>query len=215
MGLDIMVYKIRKTAPKNKSKEYFRLIDNDGHYKNDFPKWTKAFEKTKTETWFDFAKYKEQTGIDTDQLYVWEEYYGGLDNGYIMFYPKEIGDEEPDKDAPQDEVDKWIDKVEANLIKVMVKDVPTKKVKIKVLYREEIGYQRKGLNAKFYEEHKDACGDYIAWTKEELEHVLDVGCDEDHKSDYDRHYICTPKADFKENIIDPFVEGECCVWFNW
>lgn len=215
MGLDIMVYKIRKTALKNNNKEYFRLIDDDGNYKNVFPEWTKAFEKTVTETWFDWEKYKEKTGIDTSKLYVWEEYYGGLENGYIKFYPEKLATEEPEADAPEEEVERWLDKVEANIIKVMVKDVPQKKVKIKVLYREEIGYQRRGLNDKFYEEHNEDCGDYIAWTKEELEHVLNVGCDEDHPSEHDRHYICTPKADFKENIIDAFVEGKCCVWFNW
>lgn len=215
MGLDIMVYRIRKTAPKNKEKEYFRLIDDDGNYKNEFPEWTKGFEKTKTETWFDWEKYKEKTGIDVNKLIVWEEYLGGLENGYIKFYPEELAKEEPQTGATDEEVEKWLDKVEANFVTVMYKDIPTKKVKIKILYREEIGYQRKGLNDKFYEEHKDAYGDYIAWTKKELEHVLEVGCDEDHQSEYDRHYICTPKADFKENIIDPFVEGECCVWFNW
>lgn len=72
-----------------------------------------------------------------------------------------------------------------------------------ILYYEEIGYQRKGLNDKFYEDYRNGKISYWVWTKAELERYLQEYVEPDMKEH------------FQEYIINPFVEGFCGVSFDW
>jgi hypothetical protein len=168
----------------------------------------KKYEHTITEQWYDWDSYKEQTGFDYDS-YVLLEQCGSK----RTMYPNDIKD--PCEDATEDERDAWYNEVERKSIEIDLREVPKKSVDVRVIYRDEIGYQRKGLNHKFYQDYDDGKIGYFVWSKDELGRYKRDYCDEDHVSEYDRHYFCTPKQDFQESIIDTFVEGECCVCFDW
>lgn len=216
MGLDICVKKITKT-PKDKN-DYFRLIDDNGDYnRKDFPEWTKSFEKEVTESWYDWKKYKEETGIDIDNCDWHGESYGE-DGCFMEVSPKGVElpdwDEKKYKDWEEFEADR--NKV---IIKIDLKKVPTYEKKIKVLYYDEVGYQRKGLNAKFYDDYVNGKIGYFVWTKAELERYKQEYCDEPHEYIYPNGTksgdIVYPKENFQRNIINNFTEGEDCVIFDW
>lgn len=201
MGLDIMVRKIvhKKGAEKRKAKDnrdYFRLIDDSGNYKNNFPEWTKPFIDEITEKWYDWDKYKEETGIDVFKMTWLREEYSK--DGCFMTLKN-----------PEDEKNFTID----------LKKIPTKKVKIKVIFYEEVGYQRKGLNSQFYDDYDDGKIGYFVWDLKELKRYKKDYCDRQHRYIYasgeKSDFIVTPKKDFQENIIDKFVQNECVVCFSW
>ena len=215
MGLDITVYKILKERPKDKNnKDYFRMLDDEGNGTYDrrgFPEWTKQYEQEVEETWYDWEKYKEQTGFDIDQWAVSME-CGGKD-GYMEVRPIECVPPDYDEEHPEKYEEFW-DNVEIK--KVYWRDVPKKKVKIKVLFRKEVGYQRKGLNGKFYKDYDEGKIGYYVWSKKELERYKKDYCDRKHKADWCGDKITIdPKRSFKENIIDNFTEGEDVVTFSW
>ena len=216
MGLDITVYKIVRKKDAVDKYDYFSLVDDNGNYENKFPEWTKKFECTRTENWYDYDKFKELTGIDINNLECIMQEYNGK-NSYMEVIDKEFAKTEPKyvRDGDNTEWENWMDERDKKAFKIYFKDIPTYKKKIKILYKNEVGYQRKGLNSKFYEDYDAGKIGYYVWDKKELERYMNDYCDDDHPSEYDRHYICTPKVDFKENIIDNFTEGECCVTFDW
>ena len=75
---------------------------------------------------------------------------------------------------------------------------------MKVLYTEEVGYQRKGLNGKFYDDYEEGKIGYYVWDKKELERYKQDYCDSDEAKD-----------NFQHNIIDKFVDGEYVARFSW
>ena len=170
MGLDITVYKITK----EETKYYFSLIDDDLNYCNNFPEWTKEYETEIEETFDDWDEYKERTGID-----VYDYHISMICGDFMECYHKDD---------------------ESNVLKINFNDVKEKKVKIKVLYREEVGYQRKGFNTQFYNDYDDGKIGYFVWNKEELMR---------YKTDYANE----PEA-FQGNIIDNFEEN-CVCTFDW
>ena len=104
-----------------------------------------------------------------------------------------------------------------HIIEVNLDKVPTYQKEIKVLYYEEVGYQRKGLNKKFYEDYRNDVIGYFVWTKEELERYKELYCDDPYQFVYpngDLGQMVYPKDDFQKNIIDNFVEGKDCVIFD-
>ena len=105
------------------------------------------------------------------------------------------------------------------IIKIDLKKVPTYEKKIKVLYYDEVGYQRKGLNAKFYDDYENGKIGYFVWTKAELERYKQEYCDEPHEYIYPNGTksgdMVYPKENFQRNIINNFTEGEDCVIFDW
>lgn len=215
MGLDITVRKILKERPKDKkNKDYFRMLDEEGNGTYDrlgFPEWTKQYEQEVEETWYDWEKYKEQTGFDIDQWAVSMECVGK--DGYMEVRPIECVPPDYDEEHPEKYEEFW-ENVE--LKRIYWKDVPTKKVKIKVLFWKEIGYQRKGLNGKFYKDYEDGRIGYYVWSKKELERYRKDYCDRKHKAEWCGDKITIdPKRSFKENIIDNFTEGEDVVTFSW
>lgn len=60
---------------------------------------------------------------------------------------------------------------------------------------------------------------YFVWTKQELERYKKEYCDEPYEYIYPNGEksgdIINEKEMFQHNIIDKFIEGECCVCFSW
>ena len=104
-------------------------------------------------------------------------------------------------------------------IKIDLEKVPLKEKSIKVLPIEEVGYQRKGLNGKFYDDYEAGKIGYFVWTKAELERYKEEYCDEPYEYVYPNGEksgdMIYPKLDFQRHIIDHFTEGEDCVTFDW
>lgn len=205
MGLDITVCKITRKP----SVEYrrFRLVNSEGNYINNFPEWTKQFEQTVIEDWFNWEKYKEETGIDITKCEWHGESYD--ENGsFMMLWPKEAGNYPCYEDFKTGEDSYNWEEYEAALaahtIKVNLDKVPTYEKTIKILYYEEVGYQRKGLNDQFYEDYRNGKIGYFVWTLEELMRYKESYCES-----------IEDKEHFQRSIIDNFIEGECCVTFDW
>lgn len=198
MGLDISVLRIQKKSEGQDS--YLSLVDDSGNYKNNFPGWTKAFEQDQTESWFDWQKYKVETGIDLDQCDWHGEEYSKR-GCFMTVSPK------------------GVECTDETRIEIDLKKVPTYKKALKVLFYSEVGYQRKGLNGKFYEDYKAGKIGYFVWTKAELERYKQDYCDEPYEYIYPNGKksgkMVYPKDDFQKNIIDEFVEGKDCVTFDW
>lgn len=200
MGLDISVCKIVKRKQNEPTDRVFRLVDNNAEYQNPFPEWTKEFEVDYEQGYYDWDKLKEEQGINiNDYEYGGEEY--GPKGCFMRFNPK--GEEySKDKELVLD-----------------IEKIPVKKKMIKVLPYEEVGYQRKGLNSKFYQDYDNDKIGYFVWTKAELERYKEEYCDEPYEYVYGNGEksgeMIYPKEDFQRNIIDNFIEGECCVTFDW
>jgi hypothetical protein len=215
MGLDICVYKILK-EPIDKNK-YFVLIDENGDYNNDgFPEWTKPLENTIQEERYDWDKYRDETGMDIDDYHLNLVKKDDKDGVYMEFYRQ-------DDDLPKwkggegwKDYEEYKAEYKKHIKRVYLAEIPSKRVDVRVLYKKEVGYQRKGLNKKFYEDYENGTIGYFVWTKAELERYMDEYCDDDY--DYTYGNITEhrePKKEFKENIIDKFTEGEDCVIFSW
>lgn len=170
MGLDITVYKITKKKTDN----YFRLIDDELNYYNNFPEWTKEYEKEIEELFDDWDEYKERTGIN-----IYDYCISMICGDFMECYHKDDN---------------------SNVLKINFNDVKEKKVKIKVLYKEEVGYQRKGLNIQFYNDYEAGKIGYYVWNKKELMR---------YKTDYANN-----PDEFQENIIDNFSKN-CVCTFDW
>lgn len=221
MGLDITVKRILK-EPKYKD-DYLRLLDNDGNYcRNEYPDWTIPFEQDKEEEWYDWEKLKQETGLDINECEWHGESYG-TEGCFMKLWPKSAGKYPTptdflDEDGKCD-YDKYQAVVSEHLIVLDIEKIPTYKKVIKVLYCEEVGYQRKGLNHKFYEDYDKGKIGYFVWSKAELERYKQDYCDEPYKYVYpngkETDTMIYPKDNFQRNIIDNFIEGECCVTFSW
>ena len=215
MGLDICVRKITKT--KKGEFDYFRLVDDDGNYdRRGFPEWTKPFENEITEDWYNWELYKEETGIDIKECDWHGESYGE-EGSFMTVSPKNVKVPEWDEKKYKS----WEEYEEARnkvLIHIDLEKVPTYKKSIKVLYFDEVGYQRKGLNTKFYDDYNEGKIGYFVWTKEELERYKQDYCDEPYEYIFPKGEparTINPKENFQKNIIDNFTEGEDCVIFSW
>lgn len=192
MGLDITLYKVMKYK-ENHDIERIPLYNDKYEYNNPYPSWTKKFEVSHNEEFYDWDKYIQDTHINVND-YEWssEEY---SEEGCFLFLKDKQG----------------------NKLKIDLEKVPTKKIDLKVLGIKEIGYQRKGLNAKFYEDYRNGLLGYYVWSKKELERYMDEYCDEHYDTpefDENNNEI-TPKTDFYKNIISKFKEGRDCVSFDW
>ena len=198
MGLDICVYRLHKaTEEEAKKHEYFRLTNQDEDLdEKSFPNWALSLKRAHTEKWYDWKKYKEQTGINMHD-YEWREESYSSKGCFMKISNKQTG----------------------KLLTIDLEKVPLYNQPVSIIGREEIGYQRKGLNDKFYEDYKNGKIGYFVWTKEELERYKEEYCDDPYEYIYPNGEksgkIVSPKKDFQENIIDNFVEGECCVCFSW
>ena len=86
-------------------------------------------------------------------------------------------------------------------LEVDIDDCPLIRENKDFIYAEEIGWQRNGANKKFYKEMPEN-GIYHIRTKEEAEYHLE-------------RYFYKSRKNFKENIIDRFIDGECFIEYSW
>lgn len=217
MGLDIYVQRIAKKPTADA--DHFTMVDDNLEYTDrGFPAWTKKFETKRKHTYYDWNKYKEESGIDLEHC-KWESSAYTEKGNFMYVYPedKELPEYEEGKDY--DEIEKLRNEI---IIKIDLDKVPTFDKEVVVIYYDDsIGYQRKGLNGKFYEDMRAGtfAPDGIVWTRAELEHVLNEYCDEPYEYVYPNGKksgdIINPKENFKRNILDVFVEGKDCVLFSW
>lgn len=198
MGLDITVERFTK---KPKDKDYcYKLwemnkmggIELTNH---DFPEWVIALKSEKKFVINDWAKYKEDTGHD-------------VLNDYRMRMMGPIGDSDESDDDEDNAKYGYVlvtDKegVEPKELRIFCDDIPHKEMKLPVVYYNERGYQRKGLNGQFYQDYRDGKIGYFVWSKAELERYLKDYVEDDMK-DY-----------FKKNIVDVFEDGKDVCSFDW
>lgn len=207
MGLDICVKKIVDKSEAKESEfgyDYIRLIDDEGNYINNFPIWTKEFEYDFEEDWYDWKKFKEETGIDVkDSDWISTEYG---ERAIMTIWPHSAGKLPEVEDFKNGDNIDWNAWREARkpIITIDLKKVPTYKKNVKILYTEEVGYQRRGLNKKFYDDYDAEKIGYYVWSKEELVR---------YKRDYCDDYPA--KQNFQENIINNFEDGRCVCEFSW
>jgi len=208
MGLDIYCNKLVKTAKTPEAKEYFIRCVFDTVTKRytdwDFPKWTQEYKRLSTETVYDWGKYRDKTGFNIDENYLFSEEWS--EQGHFwQFYSKD-SEELFDKLKHGNfknaaEYRKALNDI---IITIKDEDVPRTKIKVNHIYYKEVGYQRKGLNNQFYKDFDNGkIGEYV-WTLAELERYKNEYCDTEQQ-----------KKNFQTNIIDNFKEGKCFVEFNW
>jgi len=219
MGLDICVRRLVNKPKNEESKHnYFRLIDDEGNYDNQgFPEWTKKFEHNKLERWYDWDAFKKKTGINMEEMVMDGVSYGPHESYMTVHHKNDVLPEyKEDYPGGYDAYREAVNKVK---LRINFKDVPTKRAKVKVIYWEEVGYQRKGLNSNFYQDYRDEKIGYFVWTKAELERYKDEYCDEPYEYEYPNGEksgnMVYPKLQFQRNIIDNFEEGKDCVIFDW
>ena len=208
MGLDIYCNKLVKTAKTPYDKEHrIRCIfdvETKRYVDWDFPEWARAYKKSVTEKWYDWNKYKEQTGIDIDQYNIFSQEYSANGN-FLQIYPKDkeeqLNEIHKNLTTRGEELRKLLDEI---IVTINLKDVPLVKVKTNCIYYKEVGYQRKGLNNQFYKDYEDGKIGYYVWTLAELERYKKDYCDTEEA-----------KQNFQTNIIDNFKEGKCVVEFSW
>lgn len=99
------------------------------------------------------------------------------------------------------------DILHATIVRVFEETIPTYTKRNTVAYWVEEGYQRKGLNAQFYQDYRDGKIGYYVYTLDELKRYKEDYCITEEDFDYKEH--------FQEQIIDKFIEGECVVSFDW
>lgn len=197
MGLDICVYRLRKaTDLDKKNKNYIRLIDNNGEYNDlEFPDWALKLKTEHTEQWYDWDLYEKQTGISIKDMQI-VSFGPNKDGIYTLTF----------KDKNN------------NYIEIPRNSIPLYDKNIFIIGEEEVGYQRKGFNYKFYEDYRSGKIGYCVWSKKELERYKEDYCEPSYE--YNQFYgkklgTMSPKEEFQKNIIDKFIKGECYVCFDW
>ena len=209
MGLDIYVQRLKKQGTDDD--DFIQLTGKDGKAIDEVPEYAKKFISKRTVKYYDWNKFKEQTDIDINEydwcsegwdgkqytMQVWPKCY---ERKYLEDYiigKNENGDNIYDTDAY------WA-YTDAHMLTIDMDTVPTYPVDVDVIYEEEAGYQRRGLNRKFYEDYEAEKIGYYVWTKEELERYKQDYCDTDED-----------KQNFQKNVIDKFIDGETCAEFSW
>jgi hypothetical protein len=192
MGLDISVYR-----PKANSEPIDKLDPDDFWIVEDNPELISKFQHLcfeKELEFYDFEKAMKDKGYDVKDFY----------NGGMEFGPKAIFD--------------LIHREEG--YKVVIVDPPMIKIKKTGFICEEVGYQRKGANKRFYEDGmwdspcvtdlntlNEHWGKYFSYQTPESKGGWGSGVEytlEDSEM----------RSRFKENIIDKFVEGETFVIYH-
>lgn len=138
----------------------------------DFPDWAKELVTLKTLKFYNWQEYSKFIGIDYSDCPL-QEAFDNYENQTYCYYKG---------DTP---------------VIIHLGEVPIYTKQVPVICWEEVGYQRKGMNDKFYKEFEN----YWVWTKAELER-------------YKNEYAEDPE-EFQSNIIDNFVEEKDCVSFDW
>lgn len=226
MGLDITMYKVIKDNSYNDDTSYYFFADND----EEGIKWMNTFKPTfddnvfhKTqEEYMDFDKvgFTDDTCHILCCNYCEKSYYQYIKKDhelYKLYYNIINTDNRADYKLTDDDIAllqkyEYIVDPEVTIYMVVhfiqniaseylyLDDVPTYMQDGYKLYKEEVGYQRKGMNNAFYEDHD--CN-FTVFDKKRLEEI------------YEKYVKDDCKEYFKRVILDPFVEGEHFVNFDW
>lgn len=180
MGLNIIVCKFYKPDTTTNKNKDYLFLHKS------FPQWAKDLSTVRIDSVIDYEQYYNETNIDLLNLKQTKFYIDNNKDTHIIY---KLKDEEID---------------------IKLKDLPRKNIYRDVIYYKEVGFQRKGLNHKFYEDcDKKLIKSSYIWTLKELYEFKDKYCDEIKVIDGFTHYS---KKDFQKNIIDNFEEGKCVVF---
>lgn len=164
----------------------YKIVDHesDGYItiklKYNFPEWAKNMSNKKIIEYLDWDKYEKETGIKIND-YCQSCIVSDANGDRLVAQHKRGG-----KD-----------------IIINALDIPKTESIINVISVAEWGYQRKGLNQKFYDDwHKGISNRYV-WSKKELLRYKKDYCEKEKKKE------------FQEQIIDTFVDGESVTEFDW
>lgn len=204
MGLDVMVLKACITNNK-----FETIEDVDTFQKDNVCTFSDAssapailgskFEVEVPQEEFDWEKAFRDRGLN-EADFIWYGY--GQD--IFKFIPSKIYHEISGNDYTYEVAEK-------DIIIFKVSEIPTHIVRVKGFFYkdEELGYQRKGANAQFYNDGKWDTNTVVVDKKTLLEDWEKYFSDEDNE-----YYGKDARQHFKENIIDKFIDGETvvCYW---
>lgn len=193
MGLDITVYRV-----KNEEKTKARKWDDYMHKTEKTPSWVPIFKKQIQ--YYDWDKFKEERGIDIDEYEFLNSEFS--DKGdFLRVYPKSVT--LPEWDGKED-YKVFKARRDPLILEIDLNEVPLIPKYDDIFYVEEIGYQRGGLNRKFYEDSDNGDFESYIWEMKDLQYCKEHYCNTEED-----------KNNFQKNIIDNFTEGECLVSFSW
>ena len=151
-----------------------------------FPEWTKEFQAVRyVDNKLDFDNYKEETGVDLSNIAPLKCYIDQDKHSHVVY------------------------NVEQEPVDIDMYYFPRKSVTETVIYYTEVGYQRRGVNKRFYDDCRLGIVKSMIWTKAELEDFMEKYCDDTEYYDGP----ITNRENFKKNIVDNFEEGKCAVTF--
>lgn len=204
MGLDVMVFKAISTNNKFETIEEVEKFEKENscvfHDSINAPAIIGSkFEVEVPKEEFDWEKAFKDRGLNVIN-FIWYEY----EQDIFKFIPAKIYHEMVDNDSHYELAEK-------DFVVFKGSEVPKHLVRVKGFFykNEELGYQRKGANAQFYNDGKWGGNTVVVDKKTLIDDWNKYFSDED-----DAYYGKDARQHFKENIIDHFVEGETvvCYW---
>lgn len=202
MGLDVIVCKV--VMPKGRLDTVEKVSAFEAENKCSFHTVENCpaiigskFEVEAPVEYIDFDPLFKKLGLNEDDYSCIVSCYGG-GRARFEFLPNSISTESDRKT------------IEENTIVFEEEVYPTKIVMEKGFFAgEEVGYQRKGANKRFYDDGKWDDNTVVIDRETLLDDWKKYFSDED-----DAYYGENAKQHFKENIIDKFVDGETivCYW---
>lgn len=245
MGLDISVYKLINDSNKKKSNKFWGLNDKaidefkshglDSYISKKVRKyldWQKYFNITEDELTERYRILGQTYGSDNhpndviwilcDKKHPGKDLYNKVYDLYcknedaIPLTPEDIQRLREfgyDKDIVEGEYsDLFVFVDDLITLRILQSTIPTLDKEDIGFYYEEIGYQRKGMKGEYYSAYRAGKFGYFVYDKETLLDLYENYVDEE---DYDGNPTTQYKENFKEEILDKFVEGETIVGFDW
>ena len=208
MGLDL--WHVRPSVKRDSTSEHFYLYEFE-----DFPEFIERHKDLFTEMIEPHDFFTIRIFSDDKSSKQYQKFFGSQNEAYLVGNIEKLADE-----ITQIETDNCLWKDESFITTGSSRDdmgilrgyiyhtdiiYPISYSKKKVIYYESIGYQRKGMNPKFYEDFNN-CKLYLR-----KEHVLKAS----QYLDVDDQWGPTLNQDFKESFIDNFIEGESIFFASW
>ena len=183
MGLDISLRRLYDTAQNEEDTNYLILDEKDKDLFSKSKMMDKVFPLMVE--YFDLENYLTKVAVPGSRMEDW--------HWRMTFWPEEFDDI------------CWVFHYipTGNDYEVRGANVGIYKKQEPVVYYETIGYQRKGMNRRFYKDFESGKLNYFVLDKVTLEMYRDTYVEDDMKEH------------FQENIINSFVEGETVVTFSW
>lgn len=186
MGLDIKTIRLCKNDPGEVDPDDYRILEEDEvmQFKN---VGLSDMIFVHMEMYCDFDEHLTKVVVPGSKMDDWQ--------WHMLFWPEEFDD---------DACYIFTYLPTGQRYEIRCSDLPTfdKQVSV-VYYGEEVGYQRKGMNAQFYKDYDAGKLNYFVLDKATLEMYMDTYVEDGMKEH------------FQENIIEPFVEGETVAIFSW